>query len=111
MSSSSILFLGDVLGDRSTCSATGPSLGVLGIGSDSVVTGPNEIFGGAWIYTKEVAVAPIALHLPPVVLVRDELANDTLTKDGYWLEALVPSDALVAGASIRLDSVSADHLN
>ena len=51
----------------------------------------------------------IGLHLPPVVLVRGELEQNKPTKIGYWLEALVPSDVLVASAFIRLDSVSADH--
>ena len=56
-------------------------------------------------------MAPTALHLPPVALVRGEIEHDTLTEDGNWLTALMPSDVLVARASIRLDSVSADYLS
>ena len=58
----------------------------------------------------EVAVIPLAFHLPPTVLVRNDLEHDSLTEDGYRLEALVPSDVLMSCTSVRLDSVSADHL-
>ncbi len=73
--------------------------------------GADQVLSGAWIHAQEIALVPLALHLPPIVPVRSELEHHTLTKDGYRLEALVPSDVLVTGTSSGLDLSSADHLS
>ena len=58
-----------------------------------------------------VALFPFALQLLPVVLVRRDFEDHALSKDGYWLEALVPSYVLATGMTIGSDSVSADRLS
>ena len=71
--------------------------------------GADQSFCGAWIHSQEVAVAPIALHLLSVILVRGKLEHDLFTEDGDGLQALMPSDIFIARSAVGLNSVATYH--
>ena len=73
--------------------------------------GADQVFCGAWVYSKEVAVVPLALHFLAVVLVRGELEHDFLPEDGDGLKALMSSDIFIARSAVGLNSISTYHFS
>ena len=64
----------------------------------------DEVFGGARIQSKELTIAPIVLHLIPLVLVGGDFERHLPPEDRDGLQAFVPGDIRKARATICLDS-------
>ena len=71
----------------------------------------DEVLGRTRVDSQGVAIVPLALHLPAIVLVGGTLEHHFLAEDRDGLQALVSGNILVASTSIGLNSVPTNHIS